>query len=236
MARPSGAASSSGPGSSASARPTGLDIGNEAPSWQTIVPTPAWRKKTFKSDWDKAWNPGDSIQLAIGQKDVTVTPLQMARFYAMIANGGKLVTPVRRLRRRAAGLEPAAARHAAAVPARRRRATRASTRPRCRRCATGLWAATHSTNGTSSGVFGTYPISISGKTGTAEKVVNLPGYPVGHLEDQSWWCGYGPSDDAAARRLRRDRERRPRLLGGRARRRSASSRSTSTARPAPRHW
>ena len=73
--------------------PTGLDIGNEAPSWQTIVPTPAWRKKTFKSDWDKAWNPGDSIQLAIGQKDVTVTPLQMARFYAMIANGGKLVTP-----------------------------------------------------------------------------------------------------------------------------------------------
>ena len=44
-------------------------------------------------DWDKAWNPGDSIQLAIGQKDMTVTPLQMARFYAMIANGGKLVTP-----------------------------------------------------------------------------------------------------------------------------------------------
>ena len=82
-----------GRGSSASALPTGLDIGNEAPSWQTVVPTPAWRKKTFKSDWDKAWNPGDSIQLAIGQKDITVTPLQMARFYAMIANGGKLVTP-----------------------------------------------------------------------------------------------------------------------------------------------
>ena len=51
--------------------PTGLDIGNEAPSWQTVVPTPAWRKRTFKSDWDKAWNPGNSIQLAIGQQDVT---------------------------------------------------------------------------------------------------------------------------------------------------------------------
>ena len=36
---------------------------------------------------------GDSLQLAIGQKDVTVTPLQMARFYAMVANGGRLVTP-----------------------------------------------------------------------------------------------------------------------------------------------
>ena len=174
--------------------PTGLDIGNEAPSWQTIVPTPAWRKQHFKSDWDRAWNPGDSIQLAIGQKDVTVTPLQMARFYAMIANGGKLVTPyvvsgveqpgVNRQQPvtlkqfppappRDVGLDPGA------VQAVRE----------------GLWTATHSTNGTSSAVFGSYPISIAGKTGTAEKVVNLPGYPVGHLEDQSWWCGYGPSDD-----------------------------------------
>ena len=31
----------------------------------------------------------------------------------------------------------------------------------------------------------------------AEKVVNLPGYPVGHLEDQSWWCGFGPTDSQA---------------------------------------
>jgi penicillin-binding protein 2 len=175
--------------------PTGLDIGNEAPSWQTIVPTPAWRKKTFKSDWDKAWNPGDSIQLAIGQKDVTVTPLQMARFYAMVANGGKLVTPYV-----VSGVEqpgtnqqqpvtlqqfpPEPPRDAGVDPA------------ALQAVREGLYDATHSTNGTSSGVFGTYPISISGKTGTAEKVVNLPGYPVGHIENQSWWCGYGPSDNA----------------------------------------
>jgi len=49
-------------------------------------------------------------------------------------------------------------------------------------------------NGTSSGVFGSFPVPIAGKTGTAEKVVNLPGYPVGHLEDQAWWCGWGPFD------------------------------------------
>src|SRR5262249_13279255 len=70
--------------------PTGLDIGGEASG---LVPTPEWRKKTFHSDWDRAWNPGDSIQLAIGQKDLQVTPLQMATFYAMLANGGKIVTP-----------------------------------------------------------------------------------------------------------------------------------------------
>ena len=70
--------------------PTGFDLGGEQ---QGLVPTPAWRKKAFKGDWDRAWNPGNSIQLSIGQQDVQVTPLQMARFYAMIANGGKLVTP-----------------------------------------------------------------------------------------------------------------------------------------------
>ena len=82
------------------------------------MPTPAWRKKTFKSDWDKAWNPGDSIQLAIGQKDITVTPLQMARFYAMIANGGKLVTPYVVSGVEQPGSNRQRARHAAAVPAR----------------------------------------------------------------------------------------------------------------------
>ena len=70
--------------------PTGVDLTGEASG---LVPTPEWRKKTFSSDWDRAWNPGDSIQLAIGQKDLLVTPLQMAGFYAMLANGGNVVTP-----------------------------------------------------------------------------------------------------------------------------------------------
>jgi penicillin-binding protein 2 len=173
-------------------QPTGLDIGGEA---EGLLPTPDWRWKTFESDWDRAWNPGDSIQLSIGQKDLLVTPLQMTAFYAMLANGGDVVTPylvsnveqpgskgsprvvLRRFAPkppRSAGIDPAAL---AAVR-------------------DGLFRATHGLSGTSSGVFGSYPIPISGKTGTAEKVVQLPGYPPGHLEDQSWWCGWGPSEDA----------------------------------------
>jgi len=34
-------------------------------------------------------------------------------------------------------------------------------------------------------------VPIAGKTGTAEKVVTLPGYQ--GKQDQSWWCGYGPT-------------------------------------------
>jgi penicillin-binding protein 2 len=173
-------------------RTIGLDIGGEA---EGLLPTPDWRRKTFESDWDRAWNPGDSIQLAIGQKDLLVTPLQLAAFYAMLANGGNVVSPYlvadveqpgsktsRRvvLRRFAprppqpSGVDPAAL---------------ASVRD-------GLYLATHSGSGTSSGVFASFAVPISGKTGTAEKVVPLPGYPIDHLEDQSWWCGWGPSDGA----------------------------------------
>ena len=63
----------------------------------------------------------------------------------------------------------------------------------------GLYSATHSTYGTSSGVFSSFPVAVAGKTGTAEKVVPIPGYPADHLEDQSWWCGYGPAQTEVAR-------------------------------------
>ena len=36
---------------------------------------------------------GDAANFSIGQGDIAVTPLQMARVYAAIANGGTLWTP-----------------------------------------------------------------------------------------------------------------------------------------------
>ena len=179
--------------------PTGIEYGTEAGSEERgLVPTPAWRKKTFKSDWDRAWNPGDSIQLAIGQKDVSVTPLQMARFYAMIANGGKLVTPyvVSQVENPAPrGQSPVVLRRFAPDPP-----VPVGVDPAALQVIRdGLYSAAHSSYGTSSGVFASFPISIAGKTGTAEKVVQVPGYPAGHTEDQSWWCGYGPAQTEVAR-------------------------------------
>ncbi len=178
--------------------PTGVDIAPESPG---LLPTPEWRKRTYtkRTDpccWqvDRLWKPGDSIQLAIGQKDLLVTPLQMARFYALIANGGSLVTPhllldvedagsggspSHVLRPYTQGVVQSSGVDPAALAVVKQ----------------GLLEATHDTFGTSSGVFGSFPVPIAGKTGTAEKLVHVPGYPSGLLLSQSWWCGYGPADD-----------------------------------------
>ena len=97
------------------------------------MPTPEWRARGTPASprlrqIDRIWKPGYSIQLAIGQGDLTVTPLQMARFYAMIANGGKLVTPhLAEDVEQSTGAERAAG--ARAAPLRRRSRRRRRRRP-----------------------------------------------------------------------------------------------------------
>ena len=40
-----------------------------------------------------AWRPGDTVNMAVGQGYLLVTPLQIARMTAAIADGGLLRTP-----------------------------------------------------------------------------------------------------------------------------------------------
>ncbi len=123
-----------------------------------------------------------------------MTPIQMTRFYAMIANGGKLVTPhiVEDVERPTSDPRtPQVLRRFTAQPP-----TPSGVDPAALSIVqTGLYEATHSAIGTSSGVFGAFPVSIAGKTGTAEKLISLPGYPYSLKLDQSWWCGYGPTEN-----------------------------------------
>jgi penicillin-binding protein 2 len=174
-------------------RASGSDLEPQAPG---LVPTTGYKHRRFTrrtdpTNWriDRLWKPGDSLNLAIGQGDLTVTPLQMARFYAAIANGGKLVTPH--------VLMDVENPNGTIVP------TRAPPAPRpipgldpanLEVVQQGLLMGTHDPYGTSYGVFGNFPQPIAGKTGTAQKLVRLPGFT--GERDQSWWCGYGPANDA----------------------------------------
>ena len=110
----------------------------------------------------------------------------MARFYALLANGGKLVTPHL--------LDDVESPNGSRVPVPAQPAPKplANLDPAALQVVQkGLWDGTHLPFGTSYAVFGKFPVSIAGKTGTAQKVVTLPGY-IG-LQNQSWWCGYGPT-------------------------------------------
>jgi penicillin-binding protein 2 len=166
--------------------PTGIDLGPES---KGVVPTPEWEKRTEKTEIDKLWTSGESVQLAIGQGDLLVTPLQMTRAYAMIANGGKLVEPhlVKAVEEPRNEGEPAVVLR----PFTPKPPVDLNIDPyNLSTVQEGLFDATHASYGTSQSVFGAFPIPIAGKTGTAEKYVELPGFQ--GLRDQSWWCGYGP--------------------------------------------
>ena len=96
----------------------------------------------------------------------------MARFYALLANGGKLVTPHVVDGRRAARQNGRASASAGSAEPPRAVGVDAGALQVVK---DGLYEATHASIGTSSAC-SAFPVSIAGKTGTAEKVVQPPGY------------------------------------------------------------
>jgi len=67
---------------------TGIDLPQEK---RTRIPSRAWKKKAVPKD--PKWYAGETISVGIGQGAVGVTPLGLARFYALLATHGKLLTP-----------------------------------------------------------------------------------------------------------------------------------------------
>ncbi|MBP6949064.1 MAG: hypothetical protein KBC41_01050 [Candidatus Pacebacteria bacterium] len=65
---------------------TGIDLPGEE---YGVIPSPEWKKKVFNEDWLV----GNTYHTAIGQYGFQLTPLELIRGVAALANGGYLVTP-----------------------------------------------------------------------------------------------------------------------------------------------
>lgn len=144
---------------------TSFDIPYETAGF---VPSPLWRKiNKFKN-----WYDGDTANLSIGQGDVLVTPLQMARMMAVFANKGYLVTPY--IVKAVDGRE---------ISSSQRRVDkvgfRESTLDYVRK---GLREVVADAGGTGNALSG-LPVAVAGKTGTAQAP---PG--VAH----AWFVGFFP--------------------------------------------
>ena len=143
--------------------PTGLDIGSESAG---LVPDPEWKRRHRH----QSWYPGDTCQLAIGQGDMLITPLQAAALVSVVANGGYRVQPHLV---RAIGEER--------LPA--PRPSPAGLSPQTiRLLRQGLEGVVQ--RGTARSLRG-LGVAVAGKTGTAENPRGAP---------HAWFVGYAPAD------------------------------------------
>jgi len=163
--------------------PTGIDLPGEVPG---LVPTPAWTKAHF-SQVDPAqalWNPGDNINMAVGQGNLLVTPLQMAVAYSAIANGGSLVTPTLGLD--VTNQSGQVVRQLADVTPPRSMGLSPAVLDVVRQ---GLYLVAQGPQGLAAGVFSPVAAAggpvVAGKTGTAQSGAH-------NQADHAWFVGYAP--------------------------------------------
>jgi len=126
----------------------------------------------------ESWTVGDNENMAVGQGDVQVSPLQLAVVYSALANNGTIVTPhVAEDIQTGTGtivqkIDPAPRRTIEIDPVYRNAIL------------TGLREA--ATSGTSADVMGTFPEPVYGKTGTAQYLND------GVETDYSWYACFVP--------------------------------------------
>jgi len=160
------------------------------------VPDAAWKKAFARQLYSSAtlqaqngsWNPGDQMELAVGQGDLVATPLQLADAYAAFANGGTLYQPqlVSRIlkadgRTVVKVIAPKVTRRIAIDPALRSALM------------DGFVGAVSNPLGTAYNAFKGFPLAqypVAGKTGTAEVVMNK----AGDLSDTSVFVGMVPAN------------------------------------------
>ena len=160
---------------------TGSGLLGEKPG---IVPSPAWKRKLLR----ERWHPGDTVSFSIGQGLITVTPLQVARLMAAVANGGTLWKPRLVSRIEAAdgstvkAEEPIVQRRIALAPVIYNFLRRA------------LWGVVN--DGGTGRAAGIQGIDVAGKTGTAQtREVRSAADRRAWRDDHAWFAGFAPAED-----------------------------------------
>jgi penicillin-binding protein 2 len=161
------------------AEPTGIDLPAEVDG---LVPSPAWRNRLHKQGLtDRPWTAGDNVNLAVGQGDLQVNPLQMAVVYATLANGGRVLRP--HLADQVETVTGEVLEEIRPAPKRQLQLPEGAEET----IMGGLTRAAMEQEGTSYAVFGNFPIQVAGKTGTAERGIGQA--------DQSWYVALAPADN-----------------------------------------
>ncbi|HEX9823664.1 MAG TPA: penicillin-binding protein 2 [Actinomycetota bacterium] len=163
---------------------TGIDLPGEL---EGRVPDPDWKQAVHdaapKAYPEPLWLPGDTINMAIGQGDLLVTPLQLAVAYAALANGGTIYRP-----QLAKQVQSPAGEVLKLFPPSEAGTIRMS--PTARRMVIeGLRGAVSVDGGTATGAFAGFGQSLAGKTGTAEVIVD------GRDTNHSWFAAFAPVED-----------------------------------------
>ena len=137
-----------------------------------LMPDPDWKLAAH----GEPWNPGDSVNMGIGQGYVQVTPLQIAQMFAAVSNGGTLLRPQVVQRIAPPGGEPTFELEPVvngSLPV---------TPDQLALIQEGLHGVTNLPRGTARHIFVGEEIPVVGKTGTAEDpAVGLP---------HAWFAGY----------------------------------------------
>ena len=153
---------------------TGIDLPGEASG---RVPDKEW-KASYNEDYPEMqrWLPGDTVNMAIGQGDLLVTPLQLVDAYAGIANGGDVMKP--HVFRQVLGPDGKPVLKAERVVA-------FETKTPASHLATMKSSLVRVTqSGTAVGAFRTFPVTVAGKSGTAQ---------VAGKDDMAWFVAFAPA-------------------------------------------
>ncbi len=150
-------------------RPSGVEV-DEASG---RIPDPNWKRAFADRNYqgqaraDNAiWYPADNIFTAVGQGDVSVTPLQLADAYSMFANGGTLWQP----RLSGAIKDPTTGKVLRTSTPKVRGRVTIDPYARAQMLA-GFEGVTANSHGTASAAFAGFPLAqipVAGKTGTAQ--------------------------------------------------------------------